>query len=100
MIASTDYLDLRNFIECTFHQDWDETPGTYEAVVDAALVPESSGHVRKIAADGAALLSSPTTDEDVAGWLTRIGCYAVLEEEGYTPRSFIAMIADRIRARA
>ncbi len=99
MIASTDYLDLRNFIECTFHQDWDETPGTYGTVVDAALVPESPDHVRKIAADGAALLSSPTTDEDVAAWLTAMDCCVVLEEEGYTPRSFIAMIAERIRAR-
>jgi hypothetical protein len=99
MIASTDYPDLQNFIECTFHQDWDETPGTYKAVVDTALTPEPADHVRRIAADGAALLSSPATDQDVAAWLTRIGCYAILEEEGYTPRSFIAMIGERIRAR-
>ena len=53
MIASTDYPDLRNFIECTFHQDWDETPGTYEAVVDGALAPEPADYLRKITADAA-----------------------------------------------
>lgn len=97
MIASTDYPDLRNFIECTFHQDWDETPGTYEIVVDTALAPEPADYLRKITADAAALLSSSATHGDVAEWLTRIGCYAVIEEEDYTPRNFIAMIGERIR---
>ena len=100
MIASTDCPDLQNFIECTFHQDWDETPGTYEAVVDGALAPEPADYLRNITADAAALLASPSTDEDVAAWLTRVGCYAVVEEEDHTPRSFIAMIGERIRRAA
>ena len=40
MIASTDYPDLRNFLACAFHQDWEETADTYERVVDIDVAAE------------------------------------------------------------
>ena len=40
------------------------------------------------------------TDDELASWLGLIGCYVVLEGEGYTARSFIAMIGDRLRPHA
>ena len=99
MIARTEYPKLRNFIACAFHQDWDETADTYQGVVDADLAINPAAALEPIEAEIAALLASPATNEELAEWLTVIGCCVILEGEGYTPRSFITMIGDRIRAR-
>jgi CdiI immunity protein len=98
MIESTDYPKLRNFIACSFHQDWDETAETFQGVVDVDLAAEPAVYVRQIADEIAALLASPVTNEELAKWLEVIGCYVILEGEGYTARSFVRMIGDRIRA--
>ncbi|CAN5925004.1 hypothetical protein BH11MYX4_BH11MYX4_01320 [soil metagenome] len=99
MIASTDYPELRNFLACAFHQDWDETADTYERVVDIDVAAEPASYLNQVAREGAALLASSATETEIAAWLTLIGVYVILENEGYTPRSFIAMVGHRIRAR-
>ncbi|HSO37221.1 MAG TPA: contact-dependent growth inhibition system immunity protein [Labilithrix sp.] len=97
MIARNEYPKLRNFIACSFHPDWDETAATYQGVVDVDLAGESPVYLRQIAAEIATLLASPVTNEELAKWLELIGCYVILEAEGYTARSFITMIGDRLR---
>ncbi len=99
MIANSDYPKLYNFLACAFHQDWDETADTYEGVVDIGLAAEPAAYVEQVVRESAALLASSATDQAIAVWLTAMDCCVILEEEGYTPRSFIAMIAERIRAR-
>lgn len=99
MIADDEYPKLRNFIACAFHPDWDETAATYQGVVDADLAIEAPAYIEQVASDAEALLASPTTNEDLAKWLEKIGCYVILEGQGYTARTFIAMIGDRIALR-
>ncbi len=91
MIAGTDYPDLRNFLACAFHQDWDEASDTYERIVDIDVAAEPASYVEQVARESAALLASSATEADTASWLTALGCHVILENEGYTPRSFLAM---------
>ena len=98
MLTADDYPDLQNFIGCSFHQDWDDTADNFQSVVDQNLARHDAGTIRHMAADIRALLASPITNEELAKWLEAIGCYVILEGEGYTARSFITMIGDRIRA--
>jgi CdiI immunity protein len=97
MIATTDYPELRNFLACAFHQDWEETAETYERVVDVDVAAEPAGYLDQVARECAALLTSSATDAEIAAWLTAVGAYVILENDGYTPRSFVAMIEARIR---
>jgi hypothetical protein len=98
LLTRADYHELRNFIACSFHPDWDDTADSYRGVVDLALATLDAPTAQQIARDVDALLASPITNEELARWLERIGCYVILEGEGYTARSFIAMIGERVRA--
>lgn len=96
-LTRNDYNELRNFIACSFHQDWDDTADTFRGVVDADLPLYDRATAEKIVGEVDALLASPITNEELAKWLELIGCYVILEAEGYTARSFITMIGDRLR---
>jgi CdiI immunity protein len=98
VLTRNDYNELRNFIACSFHPDWDETAKTYQAVVDVALSTYDMPTAQEIAREVEALLASPITNDELAKWLEVIGCYVILEGENYTARTFITMIGDRIRA--
>ncbi len=100
VLTRKDYNELRNFIACAFHPDWDETAATYPGVVDTQLPMYDPPTARTIVAEAEALLASPMNDDELASWLGLIGCHVVLEGEGYTARSFIAMIGDRLRPHA
>lgn len=98
MITKDEYPKRRNILACWFHMDWDETADTYRGVVDVGLSTLDAASASVIANEIAALLASPVTNEELAKWLEPF-CYVILEGEGYTPRSFVQMVADRIRAR-
>jgi CdiI immunity protein len=98
MLSEPDFPKLSNFIACSFHQDWEEFADTYRGVVDARLVTLDAPTARLIADEVDALLASTVTEEELATWLDPIAC-VILEAEEYTPRSFVGMIAERIRAK-
>ena len=100
MIASNEYPRLRNFIVYAFHPECDKPSGTCRQVVDGAVAREEAAALQRVASESAALVASRATDNQIARWLELIGCYANLAREGHTPRSFVALIGDRIRARS
>ncbi len=54
--------------------------------------------MKKIASESATLRASAVTNDDLAKWLERIGCYVILDVQGSTARSSVEMIGERIAA--
>lgn len=95
MFSRDQYPKLCNFIACAFHQDFDEVADTLPGVVDANLIDAPAVYVQELAAEAAALLASSVTNEELAKWLET---HVLFEVDGYTPRTFITMISDRLQS--
>ena len=99
MVARHEYPRLRDFIALVFHPDWRKTSRSCIGATDAEISGGASTRLERVASESAALIASRATDEQIARWLGLIGCYVILSREGYTARSFIGLIGDRIRAK-
>lgn len=98
MLTNDDYPELGNFLGCSLHQDWEETADSYRGVVDAELPRWSGPEAWEVASDLDQVLASSITEEELLKWLVDVGCYVTVDAEGYTPRSFLQMVAERLQA--
>lgn len=96
-MISADHPDLRTFIARSFAPGCFETAFTYVGMVSVALTDWGPAEALRVDADIDALLGSRASDAELARWLEGAGLSVVIEAEGYTPRSFLEMIAERIR---
>lgn len=97
MLTASDFPHLSNFVGCTFHPDCFEIADTYRGIVDVALAGWGATNARRLATDIGGVLASNVSDDELAQWLEVAGLCVVLDAEGYTARSFLEMIAERIR---
>lgn len=97
MLSDDDYPHLRRFIASSFRPDSFEVAFTYTGIVNVALAGWGPNDALCIDADIDDVLASGASNHEIARWLEDAGLGVVLEAEGYTPRSFLEMIAARLR---
>jgi hypothetical protein len=99
MILKDSYPTLANLIGGYLHQDFDINGETVVAVVETALNEENPGYAERLRKDVEDVLASAATESELARWFDTVGLEVLLEPDGFTPRSFLAMVVERIDAR-